>query len=181
MTRALVLIDLQLDYFEGGAHPLVGPDAAVANAAAVLEHFRSTGEPIIHVFHVWDEPEATFFRPGTLGVEIHPAVAPAEGERAVQKSNPNAFLDTSLETDLRAVGADAVVIVGMMTSVCVDSTVRAAADLGFDVTVVGDACAAPDVEFDGVTVPAAQVHAAFLGALAENFATVVAARDLLAG
>ena len=48
MTRALVLIDLQLDYFDGGAHPLVGPDAAVANAAAVLEQFRAKGEPVIH-------------------------------------------------------------------------------------------------------------------------------------
>ncbi|HQI65476.1 MAG TPA: cysteine hydrolase family protein [Rhodoglobus sp.] len=179
MTRALVLIDLQLDYFDGGAHPLVGPDAAVANAAAVLEQFRASGEPVIHVFEIWDEPEATFFRPGTPGVEIHPAVAPRAGERVVQKSNANAFLDTSLEADLRALGADQVVVVGMMTCVCIDSSVRAAADLGFDVTVVGDACAAPDLEFDGTIVPAAQVHAAFLAALGENFATVVTAEELL--
>lgn len=179
MTRALVLIDLQLDYFAGGAHPLVEPDAAVANAAAVLERFRANGEPVIHVFEVWDEPEATFFRPGTPGVEIHPAVAPALGERVVQKSNANAFLDTTLESDLRALGADEVVVAGMMTCVCVDSSVRAAADLGFDVSVVADACAAPDLEFAGTVVPAAQVHAAFLAALAEHFATVVSAEELL--
>ncbi|MFM9876696.1 MAG: cysteine hydrolase family protein [Rhodoglobus sp.] len=180
MTRALVLIDLQLDYFEGGAHPLVGPDAAVRNAAAVLEHFRASGEPVIHVFHVWDAPEATFFRPGTRGVRIHPAVAPAAGEGLVQKGNPNSFLDTSLEADLRALGVDEVVVAGMMTSVCVDSSTRAAADLGFEVTVIGDACAAPDLEFGGTTVPAAQVQAAFLAALGENFATVVSAEELLA-
>ena len=173
MTTALVLIDLQLDYFPGGAHPLVGPDEAVANAAAVLERFRASGQPVIHVFEVWDDAEATFLRPGTPGVEIHPAVAPREGERVVQKGNANAFLDTSLEDDLRALGSDEVVIAGMMTCVCVDSSVRAASDLGFAVTVIGDACAAPALAYGGVTVPAAHVHAAYLAALGEHFATVM--------
>lgn len=181
MTAALVLIDLQLDYFPGGAHPLVGPEAAVANAAAVLERFRASGQPVIHVFEVWDDPEATFFRPGTPGVEIHPAVAPREGEHVVQKSNANAFLDTRLEADLRALGANEVVVAGMMTCVCVDSSVRAAADLGFEVTVIGDACAAPALAYGGVTVPAAQVHAAYLAALGEHFATVVGTAQYLRG
>jgi nicotinamidase-related amidase len=91
----------------------------------------------------------------------------------VQKGNANAFLDTSLEDDLRALGSDEVVIAGMMTCVCVDSSVRAASDLGFAVTVIGDACAAPALAYGGVTVPAAHVHAAYLAALGEHFATVM--------
>jgi nicotinamidase-related amidase len=68
---------------------------------------------------------------------------------------------------------------GMMSSMCVDATVRAAADLGFQVTVVHDACAAPDLSFDGVTVPAAQVHAAFMAALGDSYAELASAEEIL--
>ncbi|WP_404352244.1 isochorismatase family protein [Phycicoccus jejuensis] len=127
---------------------------------------------------VWDDPEADFFRPGTPGVEIHHLVAPRDGEPVAQKAFPNAFRDTDLRAKLASLGVDALVVAGMMTSLCVDATVRAAADLGFDVTVVADACAAPDLEFGGPTVAAADVHAAFLAALADSYATVTTADEL---
>ena len=73
MARGLLIVDIQRDYFPGGAHPLVEPEAAAEAAQRVLEAFRSGGEPIVHVQHVWDSPDATFMRPGTDGVEIHPA------------------------------------------------------------------------------------------------------------
>jgi nicotinamidase-related amidase len=128
--------------------------------------------------HVWDEPDATFMRPGTAGVEIHPLVAPAEGEAVLEKSEPNSFVGTSLESELRGNDVDDLVVVGMMTSMCVDSTVRAAAEMGFAVTVVHDACAAPDLEFAGEAVPGRSVHAAFIAALGDGFATVVGTADL---
>ena len=105
--------------------------------------------------HVWDAPDAEFMRPGTQGIEIHPAVAPAEGELVLEKENPNSFLDTGLEQELRERGTEQLVVAGMMSSMCVDATVRAAADLGFSPTVVHDACAAPNLEFNGVEVPGA--------------------------
>ena len=89
-----MIIDIQRDYFPGGAYPLVEPEAAAASARRVLDSFREAGEPVIHVKHVWDAPDAEFMRPGTEGVEIHPEVSPAEGEPVVEKSNPNAFVDT---------------------------------------------------------------------------------------
>ena len=89
MTRALVIIDIQQDYFAGGAHPLVGPDAAADAAAGLLAHFRAQGEPVIHVQQLWDAPDATFMRPGTSGCEIHHLVAPLPGESVVQKAAPN--------------------------------------------------------------------------------------------
>jgi nicotinamidase-related amidase len=70
---------------------------------------------------------------------------------------------------------------GMMSSMCVDATARAASDLGFDVTVVHDACAAPDLEFGGVEVAGASVHAAFMAALADGYAKVVSADEVAAG
>ena len=132
----------------------------------------------MHIQHVWDAPDAPFMHPGTDGVEIHPDVAPLAGERVIQKDAPNAFLRTSLERELRERDVDGLVVCGMMTSMCVDATVRAAADLGFAVTVVHDACAAPSLAFGGLEVPAPSVSAAFLGALADGYASVVSAEEI---
>jgi nicotinamidase-related amidase len=178
MSRALVIIDIQRDYFPGGAYPLVKPEAAAANAKRVLERFRDRGEPIVHLQHVWDAPEATFMRPGTEGVEIHADVAPEEGETVLQKAQPNGFVGTALERELRGHGVEEVVIAGMMSSMCVDATVRAAVDLGFTATVVHDACAAPDLEFAGQAIPGATVHGAFMAALGDGYARVVGAGEL---
>jgi nicotinamidase-related amidase len=179
MTRALVIVDIQNDYFDGGANPLEGPDAAAAEARRLLDGFRRSGAPVIHLKHVWDEPDAPFMRPGTPGVEIHESVTPLPGEPVIEKAYPNGFRETSLERDLRAQGADEVVVCGMMTSMCVDATARAAFDLGFTVSVAHDACATMNLEFGGETIPAHQVHAAFLAALADGYATVVPASDLI--
>lgn len=165
MTRLLLLIDIQRDYFPGGRHPLVDPDAAADAAARLLESFRAADEHVVHVQHVWDAPDAAFFAPGTPGVEIDPRVAPVADERVVVKAKPNAFLGTDLEALLRTADPGELVVAGMMSSMCVDATVRAASDLGFRVAVAHDACAAPDLEFAGSTVPGAQVHAAFMAAL----------------
>jgi nicotinamidase-related amidase len=178
VARTLLIVDIQNDYFPGGAFPLVEPDRAAAAARRLLDSFRAAGEPIVHLRHVWDAPDAEFMRPGTPGIEIHPEVAPARDEPVIEKEKPNGFLGTPLEQTLRDLGADRVVIAGMMTSVCVDATARAAVDLGFDVTVAADACAAPDLEFDGVTVPAAAVNAAFLAALADSYGDVVRSDEL---
>jgi nicotinamidase-related amidase len=178
--RGLVIIDIQRDYFPGGAHPLVEPEAAAAAASRVLAGFRDSGEPVVHLKHVWDEPEATFMRPGTDGVEIHPTVAPAADEPVIEKGEPNGFLDTGLEGELRSRRIDELVVLGMMSNMCVDATTRAAADLGFAVTVVHDACAASDLEFDGTSVPGAEVHAAFMASLADGYAEVLAADELQA-
>lgn len=177
MSRALLIVDIQNDYFEGGAYPLVGSDAAASEAARVIAVFRGAGEPVVHMQHVWDAPDAVFMRPGTRGVEIHDSVAPAEGELVLQKAEPNSFLGTALADTLDFLGIDQLVVAGMMTSMCIDSTVRAAAERGLSVQLVHDACAAPDLEFGTTSVPGAQVHAAFVAALGDGFAEVVSASD----
>jgi nicotinamidase-related amidase len=178
MARALMLIDIQRDYFPGGRHPLVGSDRAADAASGVLAGFRARSEPIVHVQHAWDEPDAVYLQPGTPGFDHDDRVAPQGDESVVVKQAPNAFVGTALEDRLRSDGIDELVVAGMMTSMCVDATVRAAVDLGFTVTVVGDACAAPDLDHAGVHVPGEQVHAAFLAALADGYAEVVEARSM---
>jgi nicotinamidase-related amidase len=180
VARALLIIDIQNDYFPGGRFPLVEPEAAAEAAGRVLGAFREKGEAVVHVQHVWDAEDAAFFQPGTPGIEINAAVAPAEGEPVVQKELPNAFLGTDLESRLRADGIQDLVVAGMMSSMCVDATVRAASDLGFGVTVVHDACAAPDLEFGGQSIDGGTVHATFMAALDGNYAALVTADEATA-
>ncbi|MCW2798970.1 MAG: Isochorismatase [Aeromicrobium sp.] len=180
MTTALLVIDIQRDYFEGGAMQLPNAEAAATQAAVVLDSYRSSGSLVVHLQHIWDAPDATFMIPGTVGVEIHPDAAPHDGEPVLTKELPNGFMGTGLENLLRDADITALTIVGMMSNMCVDGTARAGSDLGFDVTVVHDACAASDLEFDDASVPAGQVHAAFMAALADAYASVVSTDALLA-
>lgn len=180
MKQALVIIDIQNDYFPGGRMPLNGPAAAAGRAAHVLQWQRERGQPVFHVQHVSTRAGATFFLPDTEGVQIHTAVAPHPGESLIVKHFPNAFRETSLAGQLRAAGVDELLFVGMMTHMCIDTSVRAAADLGFRCSVAADACATRDLQWGGQTVPAPQVHAAFLAALNGAFARVATVEELLA-
>jgi nicotinamidase-related amidase len=179
MAQTLVIVDIQRDYFPGGAYPLIGADDAAERAAVLLAHQRSTGGRVIHVQHESREEGADMLVPGTPGGEIDPRVAPRAGETVVRKGEPNAFLGTGLDALLGGAAASDLVIVGMMSSMCVDATVRAAADLGYAVTVGGDACAAPDLEHEGRRIGGADVHAAFMAALASAYARVVPVADLV--
>ncbi|HEY0879434.1 MAG TPA: cysteine hydrolase family protein [Zeimonas sp.] len=177
MNTALLIIDIQNDYFPGGAMELVGSDAAGSRASTVLEAFRSAGLPVVHVQHVSTRPGATFFLPDTRGVEIHESVAPRAGETIVRKHFPNAFRETTLLEQLRGQDIGRLVIAGMMTHMCVDTSTRAAADLGFDCVLVHDACATRDLSFGGRTVAAADVQAAYVAGMNGIFAKVIAADD----
>ena len=176
--RALLIIDIQNDYFPGGAMELEGADAAAANASKALARARQEGVPVFHVRHLSTRPGATFFIPRTQGAEIHAAVRPLGGERVIEKNFPNSFRGTDLERALKDAGIKELVVAGMMTHMCVDASVRHAADLGYKVTLLGDACATRAQSFGGETVPARQVHAAFLAALNGFYAKVVPTHEL---
>jgi nicotinamidase-related amidase len=175
---ALIVIDIQNDYFPGGAMELEGADAAGAKAAAALKSFREKSLPVIHVRHLSVRPGATFFLPGTKGAEIHGAVKPLNNETVIEKNFPNSFRNTALEKQLKDLGVKNLVVAGMMTHMCVDASVRHAADLGYKVTLLGDACATRAQSYGGETVPARQVHAAFLAALNGFYAKVVNTHEL---
>ena len=180
MADALVVIDIQNEYFPGGAYALPHAERAAGRAAAAIEAARAADVPVVHVRH--EEPDSTQgFAPGTNGVQTHASVAPADGEHVIVKNYPNSFLETDLADHLASVGASRVAFCGMMTSMCVDATVRAAADRGLTALLVDDACAAPDLEHRGQQVDADAVHAAFCAALGDEIATVIAVSDFSAG
>ena len=176
--RALLIIDIQNDYFPGGKMELEGADAAAKNAAEALRSFRDKSLPIFHVRHLSVRPGSTFFIPGTSGAEIHAAVKPQGSEKVIEKNFPNSFRGTALENALKDAGVKELVVAGMMTHMCVDASVRHAADLGYKVTLLGDACATRTQSFGGETVPARQVHTAFLASLNGFYAKVIPTHDL---
>jgi nicotinamidase-related amidase len=171
--NALLLIDLQNDYFPGGAYELDRIVEASQKSAALLEKFRSAGKPLIHVRHEFPSAEAPFFRPGTEGAAIHASVAPLPGEPVITKGQVNAFQQTGLNERLKELGIDHLVIAGAMSHMCIEAATRAAADLGYQVEVIHDACATRDQEFDGRRVAAADVHAASMSALGFAYAKVL--------
>jgi len=179
-ARALLVIDIQNFYFEGGKLALTGPVEASRQARRLLDRFRARGWPVIHVQHLPKDQSAPSPEAGDPQYRIHPNVLPVAGETVIGKHNANAFRDTDLLARLRKLGVTGLLICGMQTHMCVEATARAAADLGFEVTVAHDACATRPLAFNGTDVPAAQVHAAALAALANSYARVVSTDEALA-
>lgn len=165
MKTALLVIDIQKDYFPGGKFPLVNPEAAARKTYELLQCFREHNGYHVHIQHISLEPDATFFIKGDSGSDIHDLAAHFEGEPIVYKHEPNSFLNTDLQNLLESWNIERVVICGMMTHMCVDATARAASDLGFDVLIAEDACATRDLSYDDTVIPAEMVHKSFLAAL----------------
>jgi len=175
----LLLIDIQNDYFTNGKMVLEGSEEASLNARLLLERFRLSGLPVVHVQHIAEKPGATFFTPGSEGSEIHRNVKPTRDEKVIIKHYPNSFRETDLLSHLKDLGTTDLVICGMMTHMCIDATTRAAKDLGFNCILVGDACATKMLEINGQKVKSEEVHNSFLAALSYYYSTVITTQSLL--
>jgi nicotinamidase-related amidase len=179
MKKALLIIDIQNDYFEHGTMTLSGAVAASDNAKRLLETFRNDKQPVIHVQHTATRPTATFFLPDTKGAKIHDSVKPLDSEKVITKHFPNSFRDTDLLEYLNKNEITDLVICGMMTHMCIDATVRAGKDFGFSIVIIGDACATKDLDVNGQLVTADQVQTSFLAALNYFYATVTTTDECL--
>jgi nicotinamidase-related amidase len=170
--ETLVLIDVQ----KGFDHPYWGRrnnPLAEANISHLLDAWRRTGRPVIHVRHDSKEPHSPL-RPGQPGNDLKDEARPSLGEPVLSKDVNSAFIGTDLEERLRRSGSEAVVLVGLTTNHCVSTTARMAANLGFGVRVVSDATATFDMRSPfGTLVPAEVMHEIGLTELHGEFATVV--------
>lgn len=166
--EALILIDIQDVYFVPGPYFLYKPEEAAKKAMILLERFRAEEKMIVHVKHNFD-----------AYAEIHKLVVPLPGEKIIIKEYPSAFFGTELQEYLVNHGIEKLVVAGMMSHMCVDTTVRACQDYGYEAVVIEDACATKDLLFNGIKIPAKMVHAAFMAALDDGFARIMKLEDLL--
>jgi nicotinamidase-related amidase len=160
-STALILIDIQNFYFPGGKVELTEPENAAEQAKQVLEYFRKNDGLVVHVRHN--------FQPGG---EIHKLVEPIKDEKIITKDEVSCFLGTNLDDFLKTNNIKNVVLVGMQTHMCLEGGTRAAYDLGYTCTVIGDACATRDLPFGEETIVANEVHYSTLATL-KSYAKVV--------
>jgi nicotinamidase-related amidase len=176
---ALLLVDIQNDYFPGGKWELEGTEAAAKKAATLLKSFREKGLPVVHIRHEFPTDDAPFFAPNSDGSKIHSSVQNIDGEPVVLKHHINSFRETNLKEILDEINVDSVLICGAMSHMCIDAVTRAANDFGYNCAIAHDACATLGLEFNGVSVPANHVHAAFMAALGFAYANVASTDEFL--
>lgn len=178
-NSALIVIDVQNDYFPGGRMTLSGANEAAENTRLLIEKSRKINMPVIHIQHIATQEGATFFLPNTQGAEIYASVKPIKNEKLIVKHYPNSFRETDLLKYLQSKNIKNLVFAGMMTHVCIDATVKAAKDFGFNCEVIADATATRDLEVNGQQVKAAEVQKALLAAMNFYYAEIGSTQEFL--
>jgi len=174
----LIIIDMQKGMSTPAAGVRNNPDAE-QTIGQLLQSWRDRSAPVVHVRHISRTPGSPFW-PGQSGVEFQSALAPLDTEHVVEKNVPDAFIHSGLERWLRVRNINSLVIVGVSTNNSVESTARTAGNLGFDVTVVSDACFAfAKADYEGNKRTAAEVHAMSLANLQGEYATIIDSEQLL--
>ena len=166
----LILVDYQNTYTRG-VMELEGWQAAIAEASQLLALARAQGAKVIHVIN--DGGAGTPYDIRSEIGQIHPDMAPIDGEPVVVKQVPNAFVGTTLAQEVDAVGRKSLVIAGFMTHMCVAFTTEGAFLRGNQATVVANACATRSLPSVAGAVPAAQLHQGALATIADLFGVVV--------
>ncbi|MFZ4843161.1 isochorismatase family protein [Mycetocola saprophilus] len=169
-ASTLVLIDYQNTYTTG-VMELEGWAPALDAAADLLARARAAGTPVIHVINDGG-PGTPYDIRAEIG-QIHPRVAPRDGEAVVVKTAPNAFVDTTLGELVDAAGNNALIIAGFMTHMCVTFTAEGAFLRGNSATVIADACATRPLRVLDTEVSAPRLHASALATIADLYAVVV--------
>lgn len=168
---ALLIIDVQAGMFMEAEQPCAG-EQMLANINHLLAQARASEMPVIYVQH--GSPVGSSLEPGTPGWQIHSAIAPLATEPIVQKRFPDSFQETNLQAVLTERGIKQLIIAGMQTEFCVDTTCRRAASLGYDVTLVQDAHST----FSNGVLPAAKIIAHHNTVLADSFARLQPAQEV---
>lgn len=179
MITGLLLIDIQNDYFPNGNCELYKSEETVDNIQKVLTYFRLSKMPVIHVQHINTRPEASYFLPGTKGVEIHKKLTPQKEEVVITKHVPNSFYETNLLDMIKKKGIEQLVICGMMTHMCIDTTVRACKDHSIPVTLLKDTCTTKALKTGNHEISAEIVQDVFMASLNGMFANVISSEEFL--
>ena len=178
MKKTLIVIDIQNDYFKDGKMALHHPEQMLNQSNKLIKYAKTYAYPIYVIQHIAKE-SASFFVPESEGVNLHPELNIPHHAHVIQKRYPNSFRETALHQELKEEGINALIISGAMTHMCIDTTVRAGADLGYMITLVEDACTTKDLELGGNTVSAEAVQISYMAALDGMFCQVIDTATLM--
>ena len=178
MKKALIIIDLQNDYFEGGSMELQNVNEVLTQINKLIQFARKEKYKIYFVQHFAIKEGATFFVANTNGVKLHKRLD-FQNDMIIKKNYPNSFRDTNLQNELQKESINDLIICGAMTHMCIDTTVRAGFDLGYKIKLVSDACATKDLIFEDNIIKAQDVHGSFLSALGAVFCEVIDTEEII--
>ncbi len=176
MNKALLIIDVQNDYFSNGKCELHQPKSALVAIKRLLFYFRKLHLPVFYIQHIADQ-NASFFVENTQGVKLHPDLVPLDTEKVIVKHYPDSFLKTALQNELNKADISELVICGMMSHMCIDTTVRTASSLGYTITLISDACATKDLTWKNEVIPAKVVQNVYMASLNQKFASVLSCQE----
>ncbi len=161
MSRALLVIDVQNEYFTG-ALPITHPAGHLEKILSTMDLAAEHSVPTVVIQHHFEDSDKPFFQKGTATWQLHPDVAARPCDELIQKTMPGSFTGTGLEDWLRARGIDTVTVAGYMTHMCCDTTARQAVHRGFTVEFLNDATGTLPVSNDAGAVTAEELHRSIL-------------------
>lgn len=173
------MIDVQNEYFPGGALPVTHPAGSLGRITAAMDAAREAGVPVLTVQHS-SVPDARVFARGSEGWQLHPEVAGRRADLHFEKKLPGAFTGTPLAAWLREQDVDTLVIAGYMTQICCDTTARQAVHRGLAAEFLADATGTLDFTNQAGTVSAEELHRAILVTQQWRFSKVLAAGEWIA-
>lgn len=179
-TTALLVIDFQKEYFEGGKMPIPEGRPALDQARQLIAFADRSGIKVFHIQHVGANGGPLFAADGA-SVAFHQDILPQPHQEQVRKTTASSFASTDLHARLQGQGIKTLIICGLMTHMCVSTTARDARPLGYQVIVAADACATRDIEaWDGGIVGHAELHRAALTEISDSFGEILRTADILA-
>lgn len=176
MKRVLLVIDVQNEYFTGKL-PVKYPEGSFDNILKAIDIADAKDIPVIFIQHTSTAPGASTFVKGTKEWELHDSIKEKKYGYLVEKTFPGSFTNTSLESILKKLGCDTIVITGYMTQMCCDTTARQAFHMGYNVEFLSDATGAPDVSNYAGSVSAKDLHLAVLITQAMRFSKVMTFKE----
>ncbi|OFI49564.1 isochorismatase [Floricoccus tropicus] len=172
MKQALIIIDVQNDYFKNGKMELNNTENALIIINKLERKFYEANLPVIYIRHIKNDLKADFFAKNSHGSELEERLLLNHSSIIIEKQFPNSFYKTKLLSTLKKLKVEQVIICGMMTHMCVDSTTRASNELGLKPILIADGTATKDLYFDEELISSKYVQLSFLASL-KNFAKVI--------
>ena len=173
MKRALIVVDVQNEYFDGGALPISYPPHSFERIKTAISEAQKAGILIVFVQHTSLKEDAGAFVRGSHLWEFHDEIKALKPDLYIEKNHASSFIGTDLNWKLRNLGVDTVTIIGYMTQNCCDATARDASQLGFNVEFLSDANGTLAFKNEAGEVNAEELHRAFLVAQAFGFSRVL--------